>query len=64
MTPLNVRSVLLLRAANGEEILASCTEEEAQRFRRGHRQVFAQPAFDAALLFDRTSGERILPRPH
>ncbi len=64
VTPLNVRSVLLLRAANGEEILASCTEEEAQRFPRGHRKVFAQPAFDAALLFDRTSGERILPRPH
>jgi multiple sugar transport system ATP-binding protein len=64
VTPLNVRSVLLLRAANGEEILASCTEEEAHRFPRGHRQVFAQPAFDTALLFDRASGERILPRLH
>jgi multiple sugar transport system ATP-binding protein len=64
VTPLNVRSVLLLRAANGEEILASCTEEEAQRFPRGHRNVFAQPAFDAALLFDRASGERIPPRLH
>ena len=29
VTPLNVRSVLLLKAPNGQEILASCTEEEA-----------------------------------
>ncbi len=64
VTPLNVRSVLLLRTASGEEILASCTEEEAQRFPRGHRQAFAQPAFETALLFDRASGERILPRLH
>ena len=64
VTPLNVRSVLLLRAANGQEILASCTEEEAQRFPRGHRKVFAAPALGAALLFDRASGARILPRPH
>ncbi|MGH6945071.1 MAG: ABC transporter ATP-binding protein [Geminicoccaceae bacterium] len=64
VTPLNVRAVLLLKTRDGEEILASCTEDEALRFPRGHRAVWARPAMDTALLFDRESGQRIGPGLH
>ena len=48
----------------GEEVLASCSEADAMRFPRGHRAVWARPAMETALLFDRASGERIGPRRH
>jgi len=64
VTPLNVRAVLLLKTEAGEEVLASCSEAEALRFPRGHRAVWARPAMETALLFDRESGERIGPRRH
>jgi multiple sugar transport system ATP-binding protein len=64
VTPLNVRAVLLLKTEDGEEVLASCSEAEALRFPRGHRAVWARPAMETALLFDRESGERIGPRRH
>jgi multiple sugar transport system ATP-binding protein len=64
VTPLNVRAVLLLKTPAGEEVLASCSEADALRFPRGHRAVWARPAMETALLFDRASGERIAPRRH
>jgi multiple sugar transport system ATP-binding protein len=64
VTPLNVRAVLLLKTRDGQEILATCTEEEATRFPRGHRAVFAGLRLDDALLFDRASGARLEPQLH
>ena len=61
VTPLNVRAVLLLRAKGGQELLATCPEDEASRFGRGHRQVWARIASERAHLFDREGGARIAP---
>jgi multiple sugar transport system ATP-binding protein len=38
--PVNVRSVLYLRGAKGEELLATVGETEATKFGRGHRKVW------------------------
>jgi multiple sugar transport system ATP-binding protein len=59
VTPLNVRSVLLLKTPDGGELLASCSESEAARFPRGHRQVWLNVAPEHLLLFDAKSGERL-----
>ena len=59
--PLNIRAVLLLKTPDGQEILASCTEEEAARFPRGHRAVWAHIDMTQALLFEADSGNRIAP---
>jgi multiple sugar transport system ATP-binding protein len=59
VTPLNVRTVLFLRAQDRSEILASCSEHEAGRFGRGHRNVFARIDLARVLLFDQASGERL-----
>jgi multiple sugar transport system ATP-binding protein len=66
VTPLNVRGVLYMRAAGGEELLASVPELEAASFGRGHRRVWVKIAHDRVLLFDRASGARIgaSPDPH
>jgi multiple sugar transport system ATP-binding protein len=61
VTPLNVRAVLLLRTKGGQELLATCPEDDAARFGRGHRQVWARIASERALLFDRANGARIAP---
>jgi multiple sugar transport system ATP-binding protein len=63
VTPLNVRAVLLLKAGDGQELLATCTEEEVARFPRGHRAVWARIRLDPALLFDRASGLRVAAVP-
>ncbi|WGF86271.1 ABC transporter ATP-binding protein [Marinivivus vitaminiproducens] len=60
--PLNVRAVLLLRAPDGSEILATCPEERAEGLGRGHRQVSATIKGDHAILFDAESGSRIAPQ--
>jgi multiple sugar transport system ATP-binding protein len=59
ITPLNVRSVLLLKTRDGDELLASCSEAEAARFPRGHRQVWLDISPDDLLLFDAASGQRM-----
>jgi multiple sugar transport system ATP-binding protein len=62
VTPLNVRGVLYMRGPGGEEVLATVPEMEAAAFGRGHRRVWVRLAENAALLFDRGSGERISGR--
>lgn len=57
VTPLNIRSVLLLKTPDGGELLASCSEAEAARFPRGHRDVRIDIAAEHLLVFDRESGQ-------
>jgi multiple sugar transport system ATP-binding protein len=64
VTPLNVRAVLLLKTRGGQEILATCWEDEAARFPRGHRAVWATLRPDDLMLFDATSGARLAPGAH
>ncbi len=59
VTPLNVRSVLLLKTADGGELLASCSEAEAARLPRGHREVWLDLSPEDFLLFDAATGERL-----
>ena len=56
--PLNVRAILLLRTADGQELLASCSEDEAARFPRRHQAVWARIRPDDLLFFDPDSGVR------
>lgn len=58
VTPLNVRAVLLLKTKSGRELLASCREDQADQFGRGHRQVWATIALRNLLYFDPESGVR------
>jgi multiple sugar transport system ATP-binding protein len=59
VTPLNVRTVLFLRARDKSEIMATCSEQAGGHFGRGHRPVFARVDFAKALFFDQASGERL-----
>ena len=59
VTPLNVRSVLLLKTGDGGELLASCPEREAERFPRGHRAVWIDIEASQLLVFDAESGARL-----
>lgn len=59
VTPLNIRSVLLLKTADGGELLASCSEAEAARFPRGHPKVRVDIAPEHLLVFDAESGRRL-----
>jgi multiple sugar transport system ATP-binding protein len=61
VTPLNVRAVLYLRTRDGKELLATVAEDDAPRFGRGHRSVWARVAPDRLLMFDPASGARLLP---
>jgi multiple sugar transport system ATP-binding protein len=61
VTPLNVRAVLYLRARDGNELLATVTEDDAGCFGRGHRPAWARLSPDRFLLFDRATGSRLLP---
>jgi multiple sugar transport system ATP-binding protein len=62
--PINVRSVLYLRGAKGEELLATVGETEATKFGRGHRKVWVRFAPGDLLLFDAASGQLIAPQVH
>ena len=55
LTPLNVRSVMLLKAGNATEILASCPEDKRPALGRGRRQVWARLDLGRALFFDRAT---------
>ncbi|NJO37342.1 MAG: ABC transporter ATP-binding protein [Rhizobiales bacterium] len=59
VTPLNVRSVLLLKTQDGGELLASCTEAEAARLPRGRGEVWLTVASDHLLAFDAETGRRL-----
>lgn len=63
VTPLNVRAVLLLKAASGQELLATCSEDAASRLPRGHRRATAHIRVRDLLFFD-ASGARLRPRTH
>ena len=59
VTPLNVRTVLFLRTREREEVFATCSESNGERFGRGHKQVHARIDFHKALYFDEATGERL-----
>ena len=59
VTPLNVRAVLYLRGRNGEELLATVAEDDALRFGRGHRAVWARLRPERFLAFDPATGARL-----
>ena len=61
VTPLNVRAVLYLRSRDGKELLATVAEDDALRFGRGHRPVWARLAPERFLAFDAASGARLVP---
>jgi multiple sugar transport system ATP-binding protein len=60
VTPLNERTLLLLRTDDAREILAS--EAGTNEAPRRHGPAFARFDAEAVLLFDPTSGRRILPQ--
>jgi multiple sugar transport system ATP-binding protein len=60
VTPLNERTLLLLRTDDGREILAS--EAGTNEASRRHGPAFARFDAEAVLLFDPTSGRRIVPQ--
>ena len=59
VTPLNVRAVLYLRSRDGKELLATVAEDDALRFGRGHRAVWARLRPERFLAFDATTGARL-----
>jgi multiple sugar transport system ATP-binding protein len=60
VTPLNEKTLLLLRADDGREILAS--EAGTDEALRRHGPAFARFDPRAALLFDSASGRRLAPQ--
>jgi multiple sugar transport system ATP-binding protein len=60
VTPLNERTLLLLRTNDGREILAS--EAGTNEAPRRHGAAFARFDAEAVLLFDPASGRRIVPQ--
>jgi multiple sugar transport system ATP-binding protein len=60
VTPLNEKTLLLLRADDGREILAS--EVGTDEAPRRHGPAFARFDSRAALLFDSASGRRVAPQ--
>jgi multiple sugar transport system ATP-binding protein len=61
VTPLNERTLLLLRTDDGREILAS--EAGTNEAPRRHGPAFARFEAESILLFDPTSGRRIISQP-
>jgi multiple sugar transport system ATP-binding protein len=61
VTPLNVRAVLYLRTRDGREVLSTVAEDDAHRFGRGHRPVWARVDPERCLMFDPATGARLLP---
>ncbi len=59
VTPFNVRTVTLLKAADQTEILASRPEDHALASSRAHRKGWATIDFDRALFFDAKTGARL-----
>jgi multiple sugar transport system ATP-binding protein len=56
VTPLNIRQVMLLKAADDTELLSSCPEGLVPLAGRGHQRVWARVDLGRALWFDRASG--------
>lgn len=59
VTPFNVRTVTLLKAADATEILASRREDHALAASRAHRRGWATIDLDRALFFDSQTGARL-----
>jgi multiple sugar transport system ATP-binding protein len=59
VTPFNVRTVTLLKAADATEILASRPEDNTLASARGHRKGWARIDLERALFFDAASGARL-----
>lgn len=59
VTPLGTRSLLLLKDPCGQEVIASCPEDEATGFGRGHRNVWVHVDPGRVLVFDEQTGARI-----
>lgn len=59
VTPFNVRSVMLLRADDGTELLASAEADHPLHDARERRRVWATIDRRHTLLFDRASGQRL-----
>jgi multiple sugar transport system ATP-binding protein len=59
VTPLNEKTLLLLRTNDGRELLASEAGDAAAP--RRHGPAHARLDSEAVLLFDAASGKRILP---
>lgn len=59
VTPFNVRNVMLLRAPDGTEILASTPENHPLTQVRGQQRVWASIDLQRALVFDRQTGDKI-----
>jgi multiple sugar transport system ATP-binding protein len=59
VTPFNVRTVTLLKAADSTEILASRPEDHALAASRAHRKGWATIDFDRAFFFDAQTGARL-----
>ena len=60
VTPLNVRTVMLLRTKDGLELLATCSEEETRRLPRGRGHGHAHIQAVDLMLFD-AAGRRLRP---
>jgi len=60
VTPFSVRNVMLLRAPDGTEILASTPEDHPLRNARGQQRVWASIDMKRALVFDRQTGASLL----
>lgn len=59
VTPLNVRTVMLLKTRDESEILASCPEDQGPGGVRGRREVWLRFDLARAVCFDRASGLRL-----
>lgn len=59
-TPLNEKTLLLIRTADGRELLAS--EPSADEAPRRHGPAFSRFESEAVLLFDAANGRRIAPQ--
>jgi len=57
--PFNVRNVMLLRCADGTELLASTPDDHVLRGARGQQRVWAEIDWRHTLMFDRQSGARL-----
>jgi multiple sugar transport system ATP-binding protein len=62
VTPLNEKSVLLLKTADGHQLLASEPSEREEQRRPGPVRVTIDP--DMILMFERDGGRRIVPATH
>ena len=59
VAPMSIRALVLLKTADGREIIASCPEERGDELARGPRRLFARFPADKIALFERDGGRRV-----